>query len=195
MAMTSTPTRRRIKTGTKARRTKALVRCGGAGGARTRDRQIMRKPTRLTSPLDDDLLTALPLASRDAPGLAAMSRNWPGRDGCSHNVLTRRYPVEVANLRRMTSRHGECPANRRGWPGTRHSGSACGDLSRVPPPLGPDPAALALHSSFVRGVVQGSVLQVRLIRQSEVVALGLMQPGVVVTGGVTSFRLGPASRP
>ena len=130
MAMTSTPTRRRIKTGTKARRTKALVRCGGAGGARTRDRQVMRKPTRFTSSLAGELLTASPLVSRDAPGLAAMSRNWPGRDGCSHNVLTRRYPVEVANLRRMTSRHGECPANRRGWPGTRHSGSACGDLSR-----------------------------------------------------------------
>ena len=41
------------------------------------------------------------------------------------------------------------------------------------------------------GVVQGPFLQVRLIRQSEVVSLGLMQPGVVVTGGVTSFRLGP----
>ena len=106
----------------------------------------MRKPTRFTSSLAGELLTASPLVSRDAPGLAAMSRNWPGRDGCSHNVLTRRYPVEVANLRRMTSRHGECPANRRGWPGTRHSGSACGDLSRVPPPLGPDRYEAAVNT-------------------------------------------------
>src|SRR6185437_1703785 len=71
---------------------------GGAGGARTHDRQIMRKPTRLVSPLDGDLLTALPLVSRDPPGLAGMSRNQPRWDGCSHNVLTRRYPAEVANL-------------------------------------------------------------------------------------------------
>ena len=76
---------------------------GGAGGARTRDRQIMRKPTRLTSPLYGGPLTALPLVSRDAPGLAGMSRNQPRWDGCSHNVLTRRYPVEVASLRRTTS--------------------------------------------------------------------------------------------
>ena len=79
------------------------ITAGGAGGARTRDRQIMRKPTRLTSPLDGDLLTALPLVSRDAPGLAGMSRNQPRWDGCSHNVLTRRYSVEVASLRRTTS--------------------------------------------------------------------------------------------
>ena len=39
----------------------------------------------------------------------------------------------------------------------------------------------------------GSVLQVRLIRQSKVVALDLTQPGVLVTGGVTTFRLGPGS--
>ena len=49
----------------------------------------MRKPTRLTSPLDGDLLTALPLVSWDALRLADLSRNRPGPDGCSHNVLTR----------------------------------------------------------------------------------------------------------
>ena len=69
----------------------------------------MRKPTRLTSPLDGDLLTALPLVSRDAPGLAGMSRNQARWDGCSHNVLTRRYPEEVANLRRTTSPLGPDP--------------------------------------------------------------------------------------
>ena len=41
----------------------------------------MRKPTRLALPLDGDLLTALPLVNQDAPGLAGMSRNHPGRHG------------------------------------------------------------------------------------------------------------------
>ena len=63
---------------------------GGAGGARTRDRQIMTKPTLLTSPLEGDLLTALPLVSWDALRPADLSWNRPGPDGCSHNVLTRR---------------------------------------------------------------------------------------------------------
>jgi len=49
----------------------------------------MRKPTQLTSPLDGDLLTALPLVSWDALRPADFSRNRPGPDGCSHNVLTR----------------------------------------------------------------------------------------------------------
>ena len=81
----------------------------GAGGTRTHGRQITRKPTRLTSPLDGDLLTVLPLVRRDAPGLVGMSRNQLRWDGCSHNVLTRRYPEEVANLRRTTSPLGPDP--------------------------------------------------------------------------------------
>jgi len=108
----------------------------------------MRKPTRLTSPLDGDLLTALPLVSRDAPELAGMSRNQPRWDGCSHNVLTRRYPVEVASLRRTTSSPWRVPCWQSwsaGHPAFR--ASACRWSLTVPPPLGPDPGARTCHPS------------------------------------------------
>jgi hypothetical protein len=70
-------------------RVPSQVTRGGAGGARTHDRQIMRKPGCPESPLAGGLLTSSRLISRDAAGPARTGQDQPGRDECSHNVLTR----------------------------------------------------------------------------------------------------------
>jgi hypothetical protein len=68
------------------RRPKAQVTRGGAGGARTHDRQIMRKPAWPPSMLAESLHQPLVLVSRDLLGSGRTGQDGAGRDGCSHFV-------------------------------------------------------------------------------------------------------------
>jgi len=67
-------------------RTKSQVKRGGAGGARTHDRQIMRKPARPPLMLADSLHCASVLVSQDLAGRAGIGQDGAGWDGCSHSV-------------------------------------------------------------------------------------------------------------
>jgi len=59
---------------------------GGAGGARTHDRQIMRKPARQSSLLAGGHYCASVLVRRDLPGPGGIGQDPVGWDGCSHSV-------------------------------------------------------------------------------------------------------------
>jgi len=65
------------------------VMCG-AGGARTHDRQIMRKPARLPLMLAERLRCLSVLVSRDLAGRGGTGQGGAGWDGCSHSVPIRR---------------------------------------------------------------------------------------------------------
>jgi hypothetical protein len=101
------------------------VKRGGAGGARTHDRQIMRKPARAALALARSLQCLSVLVSRDLPGWGGTGQDAAGRDGCSHSVPIRRRPPATAATHASWST--ECRfGNRREQPRPvrrRHAGS------------------------------------------------------------------------